>query len=127
MNKIVLLLLVLFISTISMAKSKPFPRKYVGVYTGTQGSYILPTDNGGLVTVEQGRLVVILEFNQMSLQVGKRKLDATFEVTAKTKEYYALKVTFSNGVIENWSLYRKQKKILRKPVYPIPETFLFKK
>lgn len=127
MNKIVLLLLLSFAATITMAKSKPSPKRYVGVYEGTQEKYTLLSTEQEELEVEKAQLLIVLERNQITLKVGKYKLEGSFEVQAKTKEYYALEVTLSNGVVEYWNLYRKEKKILRKPVYPIPEIFLFKK
>lgn len=127
MNKIVLLLLLSFAATITMAKSKPSPKRYVDVYEGTQEKYTLLSTEQEELEVEKAQLLIVLERNQITLKVGKYKLEGSFEVQAKTKEYYALEVTLSNGVVEYWNLYRKEKKILRKPVYPIPEIFLFKK
>ncbi len=127
MNKIVLLLLLSFAATITMAKSKPSPKRYVDVYEGTQEKYTLLSTEQEELEVEKAQLLIVLERNQITLKVGKYKLEGSFEVQAKTKEYYALEVALSNGVVEYWNLYRKEKKILRKPVYPIPEIFLFKK
>ncbi|MGB0933546.1 MAG: hypothetical protein ACPGU5_04645 [Lishizhenia sp.] len=127
MNRL-LLVLTLFISAgICSAKSKPFPKKYIGVYEGSQEKYSLLNTAKENVVVEAASLLIALERNQATIKINNYQVQGNFKVIAKTKEYYSLEVTLNTGVIENWQLYRKDKKILRKPVHPIPATFLFKK
>ena len=107
------------------AGKKPIPKSLIGNYSGTQEAYEIKINNK-LVEVPAVQLTVKLGYNELLLSSPNKIMKARYEVSAPTKKYYALKVYFEDGSIENWQLYRRGKKILRDGVHPRPSMVFVK-
>ena len=121
-----LFLLSLAFLMLSSAGKKPIPKRLIGNYTGTQDAYEINISND-LVNVPAVELTVKLSYNELILSSPNKVLKARYEVKSPTKKYYALKVYFEDGSIENWQLYRRGKKILRDGLHPRPSMVFVKR
>lgn len=111
---------------LSSAGKNPLPKRLIGAYNGVQDAYAMNVNND-VVNVPSVQLTVKLSYNELILSSPNKVLKARYEVTSPTKKYYALKVYFEDGSIENWQLYRRGKKILRDGVHPSPSMVFVKK
>ena len=67
-------------------------------------------DIGGGCGEEAKRVVSKMKWKSGGIQNGH-----------PVKMYYSLKVSLENGVIEEWQLWKKGKRLIRKPSAPQPE------
>ncbi len=117
-------LIFLFLSCGS--SSQLFPKKYLGAYHGIQEAYTFKM-NGTAVEVPKTNYDVVLDEGKLWLTTPRQTREADYTVKAKTKMYYNLKVAFQNGVVEEWQLWKKGKRLIRIPTAPQPKvTFLEK-
>lgn len=99
---------------------KLFPKKYLGSYHGVQEAYEIRMA-GDPIEVPSAKYELILAYGKLWMSSPKRKLEATYTVKAETKMYYTFIVNLENGVVEEWQLWKKGKKIIRKSISPQPE------
>lgn len=121
-----LFLLSLAFLMLSSAGKNPLPKRLISNYSGTQEAYEINV-NDNPVNVPAVQLTVKLSYNELILSSPSKVLKARYEISSPTKKYYALKVYFEDGSIENWQLYRKGKKILRDGLHPRPSMVFVKR
>lgn len=107
------------------SSSKLFPKKYLGTYQGIQSPYEVKID-GESITVPKIQFELVLDYSQLWLATSNQKVTASYEVKAETKLYYALLVHLESGIIEEWQLWRKGGKLIRKSIAPKPEVIFLK-
>lgn len=100
--------------------NKLFPKKYLGSYHGTQEAYKV-TMNGRPIEVPSADYELVLDYGKLWMSTSKQKLAGTYEVKAETKMYYTFSVRLESGVAEEWQLWKKGKKLIRKPIAPQPD------
>jgi len=113
-----MLLLALIVSG-CMAGNRPFPKKYLGSYEGTQESYQVKV-NEDEVAIPPAEFSLELAYNELWLTTGKQVIQGTYEVK-ETEMYYAFSVKMKNGVVEEWQLWKKGGRLVRKAMTPKPE------
>ncbi|RFC53694.1 hypothetical protein [Brumimicrobium aurantiacum] len=97
-----------------------FPKKYLGEYQGVQESYELSM-NGEPVTVPETQYELLLDYHTLWMTTPRQKIEASYELKAETDMYYALLVEIESGVIEEWQLWKKGEKLIRKSIAPQPD------
>jgi hypothetical protein len=110
---------------LTSAGKRPFPKKLIGIYHGIQESYEVVQGDTSFV-VPASRMTIKLSYNEMLIQTPQRAIQARFEINAPTKKYYALKVFTEDGIIEEWLLHKRPRKLTRKAHAPRPETIFLK-
>ncbi|PKR81043.1 hypothetical protein CW751_07725 [Brumimicrobium salinarum] len=116
----ILFVLFIFILFSCGSSSALFPKKHLGSYTGKQEAFQVEMGDSP-ITVPSRKLELTLAYGELWLSSPEEKLSATYSVKAETKMYYALDVQLENGVSEEWQLWKKGNKIIRKPIAPLPE------
>lgn len=124
MQRIAIFLVVLSFTSCFFGNN-PFPKRYLGEYGAKQEAYKVKL-NGDSVEVPAVELDLKLEYNELWLTTPKQVIKGTYEVKAKTKQYYTLLVELENGVTEEWKLHKKGKKVIRNAIAPKPETIFVK-
>lgn len=108
-----------FVSACSNSE-KLFPKKYLGNYEGMQEEYEVVVNEKRL-TIPEAKYELALSYGTLYLISPKQKTKGSYRVVADTKMYYSLKVELETGVIEEWQLWKKGKRLIRKPSTPQPE------
>ncbi|MDX1653324.1 MAG: hypothetical protein R3277_12575 [Brumimicrobium sp.] len=106
--------------------NKPFPKKYLGDYNTTQESYSVYVQDD-TIEVPAAKMELKLAYNELWLSTPGQIIKATYTVKAETKQYYTFLVELDNGIIEEWQLHPRGKKIVRKAIAPRPESIFLKK
>jgi hypothetical protein len=120
MQRYILYILVLFILT-SCSVNKPFPKRYLGDYVGTQQAYDVQM-NGDAVTVPETKYRLTLTYGELWLTSPQQTITGNYQMIAETKMYYKFDVHLGNGIVEEWQLWKKSKNLTRKGIAPQPET-----
>jgi len=105
--------------------NRPFPKRYLGTYTGEQSMYTTDID-GAEVTFEPTSYTLELTYDELWLSTEERVLHGDYSVTADTDRYYAIRVKLESGVIEEWQIMKSDEKLIRKAVEPQPEVIFVK-
>lgn len=113
-------LLVLLIVSSCMLGDRPFPKRYLGTYSGEQAAYSAAID-GESMSFEPITYELELTYDELWLSTAQRVLHGTYSVTADTDRYYAIRVKLENGVIEEWQIMKSDEKLIRKAIEPEPE------
>ncbi|HLV41517.1 MAG TPA: hypothetical protein VKY37_04500 [Brumimicrobium sp.] len=100
--------------------NKLFPKKYLGSYHGTQDAYEVSMGETA-IEVPTAEYELVLDYGKLWMTTPKQKMEGSYEVKAETKMYYTFVVTLENGVVEEWQLWKKGKRLIRKPIAPQPE------
>jgi hypothetical protein len=103
-----------------MAGNRPFPKKYLGTYEGTQEKYIIEM-NEEEVVVPAEDYSLELAYDELWLTTEKQVIHGEYQVKAETDMYYAIIVSMKNGITEEWQLWKKGKRLVRKEMKPKPE------
>ena len=111
---------VLFIFLFSCSTSNLFPRRYLGLYHGMQDAYEVSM-NGSPITIPAAEYELLLDDGQLWLTSPKQKIEASYELKLETEMYYSLVVKLETGVFEEWQLWKKGKKLIRKCAAPMPD------
>jgi len=117
--------LVIFLMSSCGNGDRLFPKKHLGIYEGKQEAYEVSM-NGNPILVPESDLELSLDYGSLWVKTPNQNLAATYEVKAKTKLYYSLIVVFESGIIEEWQLWKKGNKLIRKSIPPVPEVILLK-
>lgn len=99
---------------------KLFPKKYLGSYHGIQEAYEVSMGEEP-IEIPASKYDLVLTYGKLWLSSSKQTLEGTYEVKAETKMYYTFAVELENGVVEEWQLWKKGKRLIRKPTSPQPE------
>ncbi|RYM32872.1 hypothetical protein ERX46_12505 [Brumimicrobium glaciale] len=118
--KKILLLGILFMFLFSCSTSNLFPRKYLGTYHGVQEAYEVSM-NGSPITVPAAEYELLLDNGKLWITSPKQKIEASYEVKLETEMYYNLVVQLETGVVEEWQLWKKGAKLIRKSIAPKPD------
>ncbi len=102
-----------------------FPKKHLGRYEGRQEAFEVSM-NGEPVVVPAAEHELTLAYNELWLKTPKQNIAASYKVIVETKMYYSLLVEFESGSVEEWQLWKRGRKLVRKPVPPIPEVIFLK-
>lgn len=113
------LFLLVIIFAACMAGNRPFPKKYLGSYSGTQESYEVKVNDAG-VQIPAAEFSLELAYDELWLTTEKQVIHGTYEVK-ETEMYYAFSVAMKNGVVEEWQLWKKGGRLVRKAMTPKPE------
>ena len=108
-----------------MMGNRPFPKKYLGTYEGTQDAYEVVV-NENVIEVPASEYSLELAYNELWLTTEKQVIHGTYEVSAETDMYYAFTVQMKNGTVEEWQLWKKGKRLIRKEMLPKPEVVFVK-
>ena len=100
--------------------NKLFPKKYLGSYHGVQEVYEITMD-GTSIQVPSAQYELVLDYGKLWMSSPKQKIAGTYEVKAETELYYTFIVNLESGVVEEWQLWKKGNKLIRKPMAPQPE------
>tara|TARA_B100000508_G_scaffold141093_1_gene146603 strand:- start:119551 stop:119934 length:384 start_codon:yes stop_codon:yes gene_type:complete len=125
-NRLILGVLVSFLLfSACMMGNRPFPKRYLGTYEGTQDPYVVKV-NDNQVTVPATDYTLKLAYDELWLTTEKQVIHGRYEVSAETDMYYALTVRMKNGTTEEWQLWKKGKRLIRKEMLPKPEVVFVK-
>ncbi|PWH86026.1 hypothetical protein [Brumimicrobium oceani] len=111
---------ILFTLLFSCSTSNVFPKKYLGTYKGNQEAYEVSM-NGEPILVPAAEYELLLDNGRLWITSPKQKLEATYEVKLETEMYYNLVVQLETGVVEEWQLWKKGEKLIRKSIAPKPD------
>lgn len=121
MRHLLYITVILSLFVFSCANSNQlFPKKYLGNYQGTQEVYKVVIEEKE-ITIPEAKYELVLEYGTLYLISPRQNIKGSYSVVADTKMYYSLKVRLENGVIEEWQLWKKGKRLIRKPSAPQPE------
>lgn len=118
------LLLTIVLSSCMMG-NRPFPKRYLGTYEGTQDAYTVNV-NDEVIKVPAAEYSLELAYDELWLTTEKQVIHGTYEMKAETDMYYAFTVHMKNGTTEEWQLWKKGKRLIRKKMPPKPEVVLVK-
>ena len=111
---------IFFMFLFSCSTSNTFPKKYLGTYNGIQEAYEVSM-NGDPITVPAAQYELLLDDGKLWITSPKQKIEATYEVKLETDMYYNLVVQLETGVVEEWQLWKKGEKLIRKSIAPKPD------
>ncbi|HLW30405.1 MAG TPA: hypothetical protein VKX29_06080 [Brumimicrobium sp.] len=120
MQKYILSGLLFFLLIACGNSDKLFPKKYLGNYHGTQDAYEIRME-GDPIEVPSAKYELVLDYGKLWMSSPKQKMEGVYKVKAETKMYYTFVVKLENGVVEEWQLWKKGKKLIRKSIAPQPE------
>lgn len=118
-----LIFLLLFLSVSISAQIK---KKDLGTYTGIIEAYRL--NNGvKLIMVKQSDVRVSIDKTILTLQIGQQEYKSEYEVSKESKRVYRITSNLEySDIQESFVLYGKEKKLLRKGIFPQPDSKLVK-
>lgn len=120
------LLLMLFLFVAITGSGQTLRKKFLGVYEGSIPAYTLDLGSD-VVPVEAATIRIELAAKTIVQTIGSTIKTGTWRVVSESKEGYVIAFRLEGQLIEEQlTLIRKGKKILRKGVYPQPDTSLFK-
>jgi hypothetical protein len=111
---------ILFFLLTACGTSNLFPRKHLGTYHGVQEAYSVSM-NGEPITVPAADYELVLDYGKLWITSPKQKLEASYEMKLETELYYSLIVQIETGVVEEWQLWKKGNKLIRKATAPQPD------
>ncbi len=120
--------LLLFIVTCSInGISQEIKKKYLGVYTGEIPSYALELGEE-VFQVESALIEVQLKPEGVLLEkIGAKEITGTYQFIKEDKSAIYFEVKLKEQFIpESYVLYKKDKRLERKGIYPQPDVFLRK-
>lgn len=103
---------------------KLFPRKYLGNYSGVQSAYTIKM-NKKSIDIPSSKYSLVLSYGKLWLTTTQQKLAATYQLKANTEKYYSLRVKMENGVVEEWRLWKKDRKLVRESTSPQPAIIFY--
>jgi len=115
----------LFFIVASSTYTQELPRKLLKSYSGNQPAYSYEVKEKKIV-VSKEPIRIIFEKETVVIEQFNNSDQLSYNVEAKTKDYFSISVRMKNGATENWRLYRKGKYIIRTAQFPRPETLLNK-
>lgn len=123
--RIVFVVLIFFIGHVGFSQS--LKKKYTGVYQGEMKSYVLHIDDQ-LIQIDAAPIVFNLGLQgECEEQIGDYARNASYVLVQEDKTTIQLEVRIAGQLIaEQYLLYKKEKKILRKGLFPQPEVVLKK-
>ncbi|MFA5573419.1 MAG: hypothetical protein WC994_00030 [Brumimicrobium sp.] len=124
MKQLFLYLLLAFIF-VSCGSNKVFPNRYIGNFHGVQDAFVVQID-GENVNVPAQSFDVTLNDNHLWLKSDKQTIEGKVILRGETKMYYSLDVEFENNIKEEWQLWKKGKRLIRKGIHPKPEVIFIK-
>lgn len=125
MRTVYFILFVLFLGSCGN-KNQLFSKKYYGEYQGVQEAYNVHVGNE-TVLVPAAEYTLSFNNEKLLLVTPKQNLLGKYTLKADTKMYYALTVKLENGIVEEWQLWKKGKRLIRKPLRPQPDVIFVKK
>ena len=124
-HKNYLLLFSIVFFSFSCSMNRPFSKRLLGNYQGTQEEYSIKIDDKRII-IPADQFNANLSYDELIIKNARRVQKASYTIKATTKEFYSLEVLFEDGTIENWRLYKKGKKLERMEANPRPSTILLK-
>lgn len=116
----------LFLFVAITGSGQTLRKKFLGVYEGSIPAYTLDLGSD-VVPVEAATIRIELAAKTIVQTIGSTIKTGTWRVVSESKEGYVIAFRLEGQLIEEQlTLIRKGKKILRKGVYPQPDTSLFK-
>lgn len=121
------ILLILFLGLVVLTEAQTLKKKYVGTYEGTISSYALDFQ-GNTVQVPSVPIRVVLEQDgSITLSINGKSVTGEYQVEQEDKTTITITCEPDDQQIpEKLLLYKKEKCLERKGVYPQPDTFLKK-
>ena len=105
--------------------NRPFPKRLLGNYKAVQESYEVKLNNQPTL-IPESHFSLRLNYDFMVLTSPQKTQKLTYRIKDKTKHHFNLEVTFDDGKMEYWRLYKKTKKISRSAEAPRPEVIFLK-
>jgi len=122
--KLILLFFVCIISFLSIGQSVKLKRKYLKVYEGTIPSYSINLGEE-LVKVNSEYVKVTIKKDSLQVLVWKINYSGTYQVDKISKKEYKITGNMEQtGIPALFFLNLKDKTLVRKGVFPQPETIL---
>lgn len=107
--------------------SQEIKKKYLGAYSGEIPSYALEL---GEEVFQVQSAVIEIRLNPEGLlteKIGAKETNGTYQFTKEDKNAIYFEVRLDGQFIpENYVLYKKEKRLERKGIYPQPDVFLKK-
>lgn len=122
----IVILFIVSLSTCFSQKELKLKRRYLGSYKGVIPAYSIDT---GLEEIEVAAtpILVHLEKEQVSITIGNRTLQGTYDVMFKADKYYLIDAEVNGELAhEKILVYKRGKKISRDGMYPQPVATLKK-
>lgn len=120
------LTIILFFIT-SIVFSQHLKKKYTGTFQGNMSAYtvILGED---MMRIEQTMIHIQLNPDgTCEEKIGDLSQKGTYQITSEDKSTFTLEVSFKGQVItEKYFVFKKEKQVERKGLYPQPDVFLKK-
>lgn len=99
---------------------KPFPKRYLGNYYGIQEKYNIKI-GGETIEIPSATYTLVLDYGTIWLVTQQQNVAASYSVKAETKMYYTFTVKLESGITEEWQLWKKGRRLIRKSIAPQPD------
>ncbi|MEJ6505132.1 MAG: hypothetical protein QNK70_05605 [Crocinitomicaceae bacterium] len=118
--------LILFFSLLGVSISAQIKKKDLGLYAGVIEEYRI--NNGvKLLTVQESTVRVSIDKSMLILQIGQQEYKATYKARKESKRVYKITADLKySDIQESFYLYGKEKRLLRKGIFPQPDSELVK-
>lgn len=123
-----LLLIVVLLMGITVAQAQALKKKYSGDFIGDIPAYAMDFE-GETVQIKTATIRIILSVDgTCELIISGKSVSGTYRIVQEDNVSYTLEAKVDNNQApEEWILYKKDKRLERKGVYPQPSAFLTKK
>lgn len=120
-------LIVGFFLVVSSAFSQTLKKKYSGRFEGTMPAYSIILANDAVQVKGAEIQIELLTDGTCSEKIGGVLQQGTYKIVQEDKTVYTLEITFKGQFItEKYLLYKSEKQVERKGIYPQPDVFLRK-
>lgn len=125
--KTILLGLILF-SGMTLSQAQTLKKKFCGEFIGEIPSYTMDFD-GETVQIKTATIKIILSLDgTCEMIINGKSVSGTYRIVQDDNVSYTLEAILDNNQApEEWIVYKKDKRVERKGVYPQPSAYLIKK
>ena len=118
--------LILFFLLLGVSISAQIKKKDLGLYAGVIEEYSI--NNGvKLLTVQESTVRVSIDKSMLILQIGQQEYKAAYKASKESKRVYKITADLKySDIQESFYLYGKEKRLLRKGIFPQPDSELVK-
>lgn len=120
------ILLILLVATLFCSGSEP--KKYLGLYQGQIPAFKMSVGEQ-VVQIPETNISIQLNADQTALEsLNTLSENAYFSIEKEDKQRIVLQVKFaSTNIVHSYIVYKKEKRLRRKGIYPQPDVFLMQK
>jgi hypothetical protein len=122
------ILLILLVATPCFVQAQSLKKKYLGLYQGQIPAFKMSVGEQ-VVQIPETNISIQLNADQTALEsLNTLSENAYFSIEKEDKQRIVLQVKFaSTNIVHSYIVYKKEKRLERKGIYPQPDVFLMQK